>query len=239
MQSHRIRLDYWNSSARLFAAGAYFKYVTSGGNMTNKQIRVQSEGLDVLMMPGNSVRVSKPVNDWRISGSPTFFSDLLVADLVVGNGELVNDSLTLNSLEITSFKESDIMSNRVWVTDWVFSSGNPFTYNMGNVHQASFYNAGAAAAVIDVYAFNKAVLPTNTTVARTPIYLSGFDSTDTDTLRAATVDPATMAFIDRVSIPAAGGARIDWRLAPNNCLYFKLRSGTAASVGMSLVGSIF
>lgn len=223
MQRHDFTIGPNNPRAQLYATGFYIRYLSSSFESGN-DIRIEGDGFDVVLIPGQAMRLPLKQSLWSITAGPNN-TGALVADMggvvIVGDGSVDDDSTGSTLFQLIATGNNVVDTGLVKTAQLNFALGGWITNSFPKrfFKSASFSHDGASTAWVDIFmttATGGAGFVTSEMALNTTAYNDASTA-----FKSAFTPPAQRVFLDRASIPPKGRDRIEWFFPPVGNLYFR------------------
>lgn len=207
--------------ARIDCAGTYLRYMSSAVR-TGNDIRVQSGPLDVVLLPGQSVRVVESVETWKLSLGPNAGTTARIGTVIIGTGDIADNFQGDGVVSVSGTGFERVRSGKVWVEATDFSAGELITTFNPSLFwsRLSFRHSGSSAARVDVFICN----PTGpvSSVSSDRARLDGYSLSlgAPEPFRIPSASPFQKVWIARASIPAGSAVVLDQFFPPSAQLLF-------------------
>lgn len=222
MQTHDFTLSPLKPEAQLYAVGFYFRYMSSSFEDGN-DIRIQGDGFDVVLIPGQAVRLPAKQSLWRITPGPNNTGALLApmgGTVIVGDGAVDDNSIGPSLFQLSAVGNSVVDTGLVTTAQLNFALGSWITNSFPKrfYKSASFRHNGDSPAWVDIFVTTMNG-SSGFVTSEISINSTGFNDSSTAFQYAASA-PAQRVFLDRAYIPAKGRDRIEWFFPPTGRLFF-------------------
>lgn len=223
MQRHDFTIGPANPRAQLYAAGFYIRYRASSFESGN-DIRIQGDGFDVVLTPGQAMRLPIKQSLWSITAGPDNTGALLAnmsGEVIIGDGSVDDDSTGSTLFQLTATGNSVVDTGLVTTAQLNFALGGWITNSFPKrfFKSASFSHDGASAAWVDIF-MTTAAGGAGFVTSEMALNTTGYNDAST-AFRSAFSPPAQRVFLDRAYMPPKGRDRIEWFFPPTGNLYFR------------------